>query len=116
MKSLNAQFDSAMDQAFALHDQMIDKLADDLRKNRLQQKILNTLISDHRDKPDLIEYVLMRLEEGYFHEDENATAFFCRCADEIFLMNLTKHKKIKGDQYEKMKSLHPLWGTSWWTK
>lgn len=116
MRSLNAQFDSALDEAFALHEKSVNEISEQLKRGRQQQAILTRLISDYRHKDDLIEHVLKRLGEGVFQDGDDALLFFCKCADELFIMALRDLPINEQDQYKKMRKLHPLWGESWWSK
>lgn len=117
MESLTAQFDRAVLDAFDVYNEKLDEMASERTENRRQLALLNTLISDHRDKPELIKHVFKRLEQDAYKSGEDATEFFRRCADEIFIVNLRAHKHEVGEDPEKvMKKLHPLWGKSWWTR
>lgn len=101
---LRAQFDKAMEVA----------TANQLRHESEQLALLNSLISDYRQKEDLILEVLERMSEGKYSVGDDARSFFMSCADAIFHQNLAK--KVASGSSVGMKELHPLWGESWFSK
>jgi|SRR6185312_12376205 len=113
MTKLTAQFDNALWKAYELERKNQSDLLESLRKDREQQAILARFLSDYRHKADLVDYVMDKIAEGAFKAGDDAKAFFCICADEVFFKNLQNAKERK--TVENVKMYHPLFGESWWT-
>ena len=99
----------------SLQQQFDDSIAEVYAEDKRQREILMRFLSDYQKQEQLIDYVMERLAEDAFKMGDDAKDFFCRCADEVFKINLKIAAEKGGKRPESIKKLHPLFGEPWWT-